>query len=156
MFGRVIYARRRCKARALSVYLTHILSHQQQLFFDTEREYKLCPSICVLLIEILATINLYEWWKHLDSIKPPKFNFLYALIGFKLKYSANNSLFNLRSSNSTSIHQFYDLASTRLGYKALVFASKTNLKSGPQIWNKDKIRGPKKLLNDKKSKKQKT
>ena len=25
MFGRVTYARRRCKARVLSVYLTHIL-----------------------------------------------------------------------------------------------------------------------------------
>ena len=59
MFGRVIYTRRRCRARVLSVYLTHIMSHQQQLFFDTEREYTLCPSTCVLLIEILATINLY-------------------------------------------------------------------------------------------------
>ena len=46
MFGRVIYARRPCKVRALSVYLTHII-------------YALCPSTCVLLIEILATKNLY-------------------------------------------------------------------------------------------------
>ena len=29
------------------------------MFFDTEREYKLCSSTCVLLIEIIATINLY-------------------------------------------------------------------------------------------------
>ena len=28
MFGRVTHARRRCKAKALSVYLTHILSYQ--------------------------------------------------------------------------------------------------------------------------------
>ena len=31
------------------------------LTFDTEREYKLCPSTCVLLIEIIATINLYKF-----------------------------------------------------------------------------------------------
>ena len=59
MFGRVTYARRGCKARALSVYLIHILQCYRQLFFETEREYKLCPSTCVLLIEIPATINLY-------------------------------------------------------------------------------------------------
>ena len=39
MFGRVTHARRRYKARALSVYLTHILSQQQQLHIEIEREY---------------------------------------------------------------------------------------------------------------------
>ena len=36
--GRVIYARRRCNAGALSVYLINILLTSRQLFFDTERE----------------------------------------------------------------------------------------------------------------------
>ena len=46
-------------------------------------------------------------------------------------------IFNSRSSNWTSIHQFYDSTSTRLGYRVLVFALTTNLELGPrfaEIW----------------------
>ena len=60
---------------------------------------------------------------------------------FIQKNLANNlifaSIFDSRSSNSTSIHPFYDSASTRLqlglGYKALVFPSMTNLELGPRL-----------------------
>ena len=56
-------------ARALSVYLTHILLHYHQLFFETQREYTLCPSTCVLLVEILAMINLYYLFPNQDKQK---------------------------------------------------------------------------------------
>ena len=43
----------------LSVYLATILYCNHQLFFDTERENIRCSIICVSLLEISATINLY-------------------------------------------------------------------------------------------------
>ena len=42
--GRVIYARCRCNAGALSVYLTHILLTSRQLFFDTKRDNIHCST----------------------------------------------------------------------------------------------------------------
>ena len=40
-------------------------------------------------------------------------------------------LFALRLSNSTSIHQFYDLTTIQLDIRALIIALRTNLESGP-------------------------
>ena len=51
MFGRVIYARRRCKARALSVYISCFLIPKENISC-------VCPSACVLLIEIQYLLRL--------------------------------------------------------------------------------------------------
>ena len=43
----------------LSVYLATILHYHHEMFFDTERENIPCSIICVSLLEISATSNLY-------------------------------------------------------------------------------------------------
>ena len=65
MFGRVTHARHRCKARALSVYLTHILSYQQQLHIEGLVKQGPCmlPAIRYIgtfIYTIIGTLQLFS------------------------------------------------------------------------------------------------
>ena len=58
MFGRVIYTRHAAR-RECSLFTSFTFCNVIGSCSLRPKEYMLCPSTCVLLIEILAMINLY-------------------------------------------------------------------------------------------------